>query len=348
MKRIRVRLKENSYNIYIGKGITESFGNLFPSERPRKALLITNETIWKLYGEKTVNFIKEGFVKVVTLILPDGERYKTLKSVEKGYKVLVESKFTRSDCIINLGGGVICDTGGYIAATYMRGIDFYQIPTTLLAQVDASIGGKVAVNLPQGKNLVGTFYQPKGVLIDINYLDTLPRRELSSGWAEIIKAGILDGEEFFSLLERGKYPLVTSIEKAIQLKERIVRVDEKDTGLRKILNLGHTFAHAIESVTNYRKYLHGEAVAIGMMYAIKLGEAIGVTDKTLRDRVRNLLERFQLPTELKGIDPQRLIPYFYVDKKATTASLSFIIPLKIGDVREFKDISLDILGGILK
>lgn len=348
MRTVKVRLKENSYNIYIGEGILDKFNALFPSKERRKALLITNETIWKLYGERVINSIRDGFANVSTLILPDGERYKTLKSVEKGYKVLVENKFTRSDCIINLGGGVICDVGGYIAATYMRGIDFYQIPTTLLAQVDASIGGKVAVNLPQGKNLVGAFYQPKGVLIDISFLDTLPKRELNSGWAEIIKAGILDGEEFFSLLEKGKYRLISPIEKAIRLKEKFVRIDEKDKGLRKLLNLGHTFAHAIESATNYRKYLHGEAVAIGMMYAIKLGEAIGVTDKTLKERVKVLLERFKLPTELKGIDPQKLIPYFYVDKKATTSSLSFIIPIKIGDVREFKDINLEVLGGILR
>ncbi|HHV81056.1 MAG TPA: 3-dehydroquinate synthase [bacterium] len=348
MKTIKVRLKENSYNIYIGKGILDQFNGLFPSKEPRKALLVTNETVWKLYGKRTVDSINDGFVNVITLILPDGERYKTLRSVEKGYRTLVENKFTRSDCIINLGGGVICDTGGYIAATYMRGIDFYQIPTTLLAQVDASIGGKVAVNLPQGKNLVGTFYQPDGVLIDIDFLNTLPKREFNSGWAEIIKAGILDGENFFSFLERGRYPIISPIEKAIRLKERVVRIDERDRGLRKILNLGHTFAHAIESATNYRRYLHGEAVSIGMMYAIRLGEAIGVTDETLKDRVKVLLERFELPVELKGIDPQRLIPYFYVDKKATTGSLSFIIPLKIGDVREFKDVKLEILGGILR
>ena len=348
MKTIKVRLKENSYNIYIGKGILDQFNGLFPSKEPRKALLVTNETVWKLYGKRTVDSINDGFVNVITLILPDGERYKTLRSVEKGYRTLVENKFTRSDCIINLGGGVICDTGGYIAATYMRGIDFYQIPTTLLAQVDASIGGKVAVNLPQGKNLVGTFYQPDGVLIDIDFLNTLPKREFNSGWAEIIKAGILDGENFFSFLERGRYPIISPIEKAIRLKERVVRIDERDRGLRKILNLGHTFAHAIESVTNYRRYLHGEAVSIGMIYAIRLGEAIGVTDETLKDRVKVLLERFELPVELKGIDPQRLIPYFYVDKKATTGSLSFIIPLKIGDVREFKDVKLEILGGILR
>lgn len=348
MKTIKVRLKENSYNIYIGKGILDQFNGLFPSKEPRKALLVTNETVWKLYGKRTVDSINDGFVNVITLILPDGERYKTLRSVEKGYRTLVENRFTRSDCIINLGGGVICDTGGYIAATYMRGIDFYQIPTTLLAQVDASIGGKVAVNLPQGKNLVGTFYQPDGVLIDIDFLNTLPKREFNSGWAEIIKAGILDGENFFSFLERGRYPIISPIEKAIRLKERVVRIDERDRGLRKILNLGHTFAHAIESATNYRRYLHGEAVSIGMMYAIRLGEAIGVTDETLKDRVKVLLERFELPVELKGIDPQRLIPYFYVDKKATTGSLSFIIPLKIGDVREFKDVKLEILGGILR
>lgn len=348
MKTIKVRLKENSYNIYIGKGILDQFNGLFPSKEPRKALLVTNETVWKLYGKRTVDSINDGFVNVITLILPDGERYKTLRSVEKGYRTLVENKFTRSDCIINLGGGVICDTGGYIAATYMRGIDFYQIPTTLLAQVDASIGGKVAVNLPQGKNLVGTFYQPDGVLIDIDFLNTLPKREFNSGWAEIIKAGILGGENFFSFLERGRYPIISPIEKAIRLKERVVRIDERDRGLRKILNLGHTFAHAIESATNYRRYLHGEAVSIGMMYAIRLGEAIGVTDETLKDRVKVLLERFELPVELKGIDPQRLIPYFYVDKKATTGSLSFIIPLKIGDVREFKDVKLEILGGILR
>jgi len=348
MRTVKVKLGENSYNIYIGRGIIEKFNILFPSKEDRKALIVTNETVWKLYGERVIDSIKDGFVQVHSLVLPDGERYKTLRSVEKGYRVLVENRFTRSDCIINLGGGVICDTGGYISATYMRGIDFYQIPTTLLAQVDASIGGKVAVNLPQGKNLVGAFYQPKGVLIDVDFLETLPKRELNSGWTEIIKAGIIDGESFFSILERGRYPLITAIEKAIRLKAKIVRMDEKDKAIRKVLNLGHTFAHAIESATNYRKYLHGEAVAIGIMYAIKLGEAMGVTDPSLRDRVRNLLERFDLPTELKGLDPQDLIPYFYIDKKATTSSLSFIIPLKIGDVREFKNVTPEILGGILK
>ncbi len=348
MRTVKVKLEENSYNIYIGKGILEKFNSLFPSNEARKALIVTNNTVWNLYGKRVIDSIRDGFIKVETLILPDGERYKTLKSVERGYKVLVENKFTRSDCIINLGGGVICDTGGFISATYMRGIDFYQIPTTLLAQVDASIGGKVAVNLPQGKNLVGAFYQPKGVLIDVDFLESLPQRELNSGWAEIIKAGIIDGEGFFSILERGKNPLITAIEKAIKLKARIVKMDEKDKAIRKILNLGHTFAHAIESATNYRRFLHGEAVAIGIMYAIKLGETIGVTEPSLKDRVKSILERFNLPTELKKVDPQDLIPYFYVDKKATTSSLSFIIPLKIGDVREFKNIKPEILGGILK
>lgn len=348
MRTIKVKLGEDSYDIYIGKGILEKFNDLFPSNEARKALIITNDTVWGLYGKKVLDSIKDGFTRVETLILPDGERYKTLKSVEKGYKVLVENRFTRSDCIINLGGGVICDTGGFISATYMRGIDFYQIPTTLLAQVDASIGGKVAVNLPQGKNLVGAFYQPKGVLIDINFLESLPKRELNSGWAEIIKAGIIDGEKFFSTLEKGRYPLITAIEKAIKLKAKIVKMDEKDKAIRKILNLGHTFAHAIESATNYRRYLHGEAVAIGIMYAIRLGEAIGVTEPSLKDRVKSLLQRFNLPIELKKLSPQELIPYFYVDKKATTNSLSFIIPLKIGDVREFKNITPEILGGILK
>ncbi|MGC8970762.1 MAG: 3-dehydroquinate synthase [bacterium] len=348
MGTIKVKLKDNSYNIYIGRGIIEKFNVFFPSKEDRKALVITNNTVWNLYGKKVLDSIKGGFVKVDTLVLPDGERYKTLKSVEKGYKTLVENKFTRSDCIINLGGGVICDTGGFIAATYMRGIDFYQIPTTLLAQVDASIGGKVAVNLREGKNLVGAFYQPKGVLIDVNLLETLPKRELNSGWAEIIKAGIIDGEGFFSILERGRYPLITAIEKAIRVKAKIVKMDERDKAIRKILNLGHTFAHAIESATNYKKYLHGEAVAIGIMYAIKLGEALGVTEPSLKERVRSLLERFNLPTELKNLNPQDLMSYFYIDKKATTSSLSFIIPIKIGDVREFKNITPEILGGILK
>ncbi|MCX7795912.1 MAG: 3-dehydroquinate synthase [bacterium] len=348
MRTVKVKFGESSYSIHIGKGVLDEFNNLFSSKEARKALIVTNNTVWNLYGKRVLDAIKDGFTKVETLVLQDGERYKTLKSVEKGYKVLVENKFTRSDCIINLGGGVICDTGGFISATYMRGIDFYQIPTTLLAQVDASIGGKVAVNLPQGKNLVGAFYQPKGVLIDIDFLETLPKRELNSGWAEIIKAGIIDGENFFSILEKGRCSLITAIEKSIKLKAKIVKMDEKDKAIRKILNLGHTFAHAIESATNYRRYLHGEAVAIGIMYAIKLGEAIGVTDTSLKDRVKSLLERFNLPTELKKLNPQDLIPYFYIDKKASTNSLSFIIPIKIGDVREFKNITLETLGGILK
>jgi len=347
MKKIRVRIREG-YDIYIDREGLPRFNYYFPQREPRKALVVTNTNVWSLYGERFTSSVKEGFSSIYTLILPDGERYKNLKSVEKGYRALVENRFTRSDCIINLGGGVICDTGGYIASTYMRGIEFYQVPTTLLAQVDASIGGKVAVNLPQGKNLVGTFYQPKGVLIDTKTLDTLPKREFNCGMAEIIKAAIIDGEHFFSLLERDRISIITLIERAIKLKAKIVKMDEKDRNIRKILNLGHTFAHAIEAVTSYKRYLHGEAVAIGIMYAIKLGEAIGVTEDGLEKRVAEILKRFKLPTELNGIDPKSLIPYFYIDKKATTSSLSFIIPVKIGDVREYKDIKIELLGGILK
>jgi len=347
MKTIKVKIGEG-YNIYIDRGGLIKFNNYFVQEEPRKALVITNSKVWWLYGEWFINNIRGGFSSVQTLILPDGERYKNLKSVEKGYTVLVENKFTRSDCIINLGGGVICDTGGYIASTYMRGIDFYQAPTTLLAQVDASIGGKVAVNLPQGKNLVGTFYQPKGVLIDVNIHATLPKREFSSGLAEIVKAAIIDGEGFFSLLEKDKIPLITLIEKAIRLKAKIVKIDEKDKNIRKVLNLGHTFAHAIETVTNYKKYLHGEAVAIGIIYSIKLGEALGITEPHLKDKVESVLKKFKLPIKLKGINLEDLIPYFYIDKKATTNSLSFIIPVRIGEVKEYKNISIETLGGILK
>ncbi|MGB9683205.1 MAG: 3-dehydroquinate synthase [bacterium] len=347
MKKINVKIDEG-YSIYIDRKGLSRFGYYFPQEEPRKTLVISNPRVWSLYGEKFIESIKEEFSSIHTLVLPDGERYKNLRSVGKGYKTLVENKFTRSDCIINLGGGVICDTGGYIAATYMRGIEFYQIPTTLLAQIDASIGGKVAVNLPQGKNLIGTFYQPKGVLIATKTLETLPPREFNSGMAEIIKAAIIEGEDFFSLLEKDRYPLITLIEKAIRLKTRIVSLDEKDKGIRKILNLGHTFAHAIEAATNYKRYLHGEAVAIGMIYAIRLGKVIGVTESGLEERVIDVLKRFKLPTKLNGIDPKSLIPYFYIDKKATDTSLSFIIPIKIGEVKEYKDIKTEILGGILR
>jgi 3-dehydroquinate synthase len=347
MKTIRVKIQEG-YNIYIDRGGLSKFNYYFPQKEPRKALVVTNFNVWDLYGGQFISSVKEGFSSVYTLILPDGERYKNLRSVEKGYMVLVENNFTRGDCIINLGGGVICDTGGYIASTYMRGIDFYQVPTTLLAQVDASIGGKVAVNLPQGKNLIGTFYQPKGVLIDTSTHITLPKREFSSGLAEIIKAAIIDSESFFSLLEKDRISIMTLIERAIKLKAKIVKMDEKDKSIRKILNLGHTFAHAIEAVTHYKKYLHGEAVAIGMMYAIKLGKAIGVTEDGLEERVAKVLKKHELPTELKGIDPKLLIPFFYIDKKATTSSLSFIIPVRIGDVREYKNIPIEILGGILR
>ncbi|MEK6546315.1 MAG: 3-dehydroquinate synthase, partial [Nitrospinota bacterium] len=272
MEVVNVGLKERSYSIYIDRGLlTEAGKRLSNIIAGKKIAIITNPTVNKIYGSILKNSFKGADIKIHLTEIPDGEKYKTLETAVKIYDWLTDIKIERQSSLIALGGGVIGDITGFVAATYLRGVPYIQIPTTLLAQVDSSIGGKTAVNHPKGKNLIGAFYQPRVVFIDIDTLKTLPKEEILCGVAEIIKYGIIRDGDFFEYLEGNikklinleEKALIYSIKKACEIKADIVSRDERETGLRATLNFGHTIGHAIESLTDYKKYRHGEAIAIG-------------------------------------------------------------------------------------
>jgi len=286
MKTLQVQLGERSYPIYIGSGLLDQADLLTQHIKSKQVLVVTNETIAPLYLDKILKNLT-GY-SVETVILPDGEQFKTLDFVNKIFDKLLASKFSRNATLIALGGGVIGDMGGFAAACYQRGIAFVQIPTTLLAQVDSSVGGKTGVNHPLGKNMIGAFYQPQAVLADADVLDTLDDRQLSAGLAEVIKYGLISDVEFFewlelnidALLTRDKKALAFAIERSCINKAQVVAEDETETGVRATLNLGHTFGHAIETGMGYGAYLHGEAVAIGTCQAADLSRRKGWLNDT--------------------------------------------------------------------
>ena len=283
---------------------------------------------------------KVGVISTIVTI-PAGERYKTLRTVEKLYAKFVEAKLDRKGVVIAVGGGVLGDVVGFAAATYLRGVRFVQVPTTLLAQVDSSVGGKTGVDLPTGKNLVGAFHQPKTVLIDLAVLRSLPRREVIAGLAEVIKYGIIYDEEFFSIV-RSALPLLIDcdlkslhgvIARSCEIKAEVVSQDETELGLRAILNFGHTIGHALETLTGYVRYKHGEAISIGMISACLIGEETGVTSPELTASVYDILTEARLPTEFPPeISGESVIEAAFRDKKTDAGKLKFILAEKIGSV----------------
>jgi 3-dehydroquinate synthase len=349
MREIRVELGERSYRIAIESGILADIGkSLQKFGFTSKASLVSNPTVFGLYGACVTESIKaEGF-EVSVIIVPDGEEYKNLSSVEKIYGAMLTSALDRKSVLIALGGGVIGDMAGFAASTYMRGIDFVQVPTTLLAQVDSSVGGKTGVNHPMGKNMIGTFWQPRLVWIDIDTLKSLPRRELLSGLAEVIKYGVIWDEGFFRLLEENR-DKVLSLDKDIlsrvvqlscEIKAKVVSEDERESGLRAILNYGHTLGHAIETATGYKRYLHGEAVAIGMYAEARLSRELGLLDAGQLARIKALIEAFDLPAAIpEEVDPRSLLSSMKLDKKTVEGDITFILPEEIGKVRIHKGLS---------
>lgn len=322
MQTVKVDLAERSYAVHIGAGLLGSGQAIFDIAPGSMTLVVSNETVAPLYLEQLTAVLPE--VEVQTLVLPDGERYKTLDSWSRIIDRLVELRATRDTTIITLGGGVVGDIGGFAAASYMRGINFIQVPTTLLAQVDASVGGKTGVNHPRGKNLVGAFHQPQTVLIDIDTLDTLPRREFSAGLAEVVKIAAIRDVEFLGWLEdshaaimaRNPGTITRMIERSIINKAAIVSEDEREAGVRALLNFGHSFAHALETLTGYAKYLHGEAVAIGMLVAARLSETRGLCSIGISHRLGVLLELFGLPLHVPAnLDADQIIETMKLDKK---------------------------------
>jgi len=316
----------------------------------RKAAIITNTTVSALHLESVKSRIQADELFVVTV--EDGEQFKNLETVENILNSLFEYKLDRKSVLIALGGGVIGDMTGFTASMYQRGIGFVQIPTTLLAQVDASVGGKTGVNNTYGKNLIGAFYQPEAVYIDTNFLKTLPPREFAAGIAEIIKMAVMFDKEYFEFLKEADFHEKNVLEKAIQrsveLKAEVVNLDEKESGIRAVLNYGHTFGHVVENETNYKEYLHGEAVAIGIMMANALAVELGMMNQDEMGMIETFLKKHNLPTSytIKNIDA--FYDKFFLDKKAANNTLKFILPQGIGGHKIRDDISEEILKKVLE
>jgi 3-dehydroquinate synthase len=337
MKKLLVELGNRSYPIYIGSNLLNQSQLYRQHIKAKQVIVVTNETIAPLYLETILKNLPG--LDVETVILPDGEQFKTLEYVAHIFDKLMASKFSRNATLIALGGGVIGDMGGFAAACYQRGIAFLQIPTTLLAQVDSSVGGKTGVNHPLGKNMIGAFYQPQCVIADADVLDTLDDRQLSAGLAEVIKYGLIRDAEFFewlenninALLARDKQALAFAIERSCLNKAEIVSEDETETGVRATLNLGHTFGHAIETGTGYGNYLHGEAVAIGTCLAADLSRRKGWLNDADVERIIELFKRCNLPTfPPEQIDSDRFLELMAVDKKNVDGQIRLILLTKIG------------------
>ena len=342
MRRLTLSLGDHSYPILIGSGLLSRGDLILPFLRNPRIALISNETVGPLYMERLVGGLEKVGVGVTPIILPDGEAYKTWESLNLIYDALLAARCDRSTTILALGGGVIGDLAGFAAATYQRGVPFIQIPTTLLSQVDSSVGGKTGINHPRGKNMVGAFWQPKLVLADTDTLKTLPDRELSAGMAEVIKYGLIRDLPFLEWLEanidgllaRDSDLLAYAIEHSCANKAEVVAADEFETakeGGRALLNLGHTFGHAIETGMGYGQWLHGEAVAAGTMMAVELSRRLGWLSAADADRVRTLLQRAGLPVVGPDLGVAQYLELMSHDKKVIAGSLRLVLLKSLGE-----------------
>lgn len=354
MSTLNVALGDRSYPIYIESGLFSQENNLPQYIKGNRVCIISNTIVYPLYAQKILQQLT-GY-QVDEVILPDGESEKSLANFDVIMSHLLANTHGRDSTIIALGGGVIGDIAGFAAACYQRGINFIQIPTTLLSQVDSSVGGKTAVNHPLGKNMIGAFYQPQAVFIDTDSLSTLPAREFSAGMAEVIKYGILGDAAFFDWLEANvkniqqgdKSVLIEMIERCCQCKADIVANDEKEAGIRALLNLGHTFGHAIEAEMGYGKWLHGEAVSAGMVLASLVAVEMNLINVSDLRRIENLLLAFDLPIHKpENMTFEQFMQHMRLDKKNLAGKLRLVIPTSIGHSEVRDDISEDILKKIL-
>ena len=335
MKSLRVNLGENSYDIIIGSKILNKIGDYVKSDGG-KIFVISDTNVAPIFANTVIDSLLEKGYESKLHVLEAGEPTKSIKSIEPLYSSMLAFNLTRKDLIVTLGGGVIGDLGGFVASTYLRGVPFVQVPTSLLAQVDSSVGGKVAVDLPEGKNLVGSFYQPKLVFIDTDVLYDLPDRFYIDGMAEIIKYGCIKDKELFETLEgiKSREEFMQKVEDIVytccDIKRKVVEVDERDTGERMLLNFGHTYGHAIEKYYKFRGYTHGQAVAIGMVFITKISEKLGLTKKGCAERIENILKNYGLPTS----DPtpaKELISAMLNDKKNMGKKLFVVLLKEIGE-----------------
>jgi 3-dehydroquinate synthase len=337
METLHVELGDRSYPIYIGSGLLQQPELLTRHIGGQSAALVSNVTVGPLYADTVAQALNA--LKTTQILLPDGEQYKTLTVLQDIFTGLLESRMDRTTTLIALGGGVVGDMTGFAAACYQRGVDFIQIPTTLLAMVDSSVGGKTGVNHPLGKNMIGAFYQPQCVIIDTNTLDTLDDKQLSAGIAEIIKYGIILDADFFAWLEdnmanllaRDKAALAYAIKRSCEIKANIVAADEKEKGQRALLNLGHTFGHAIETATGYGNWLHGEAVAAGMVLAARMAARLDWMSPDEVERIQTLISHARLPiAPPESMTTDQFLDLMAVDKKVIDGQIRLVLPQKIG------------------
>ena len=340
MKVVNVNLGESSYDIQIGSGSLPALGHRCVSRGlTGRAAVVTNPTVNVLYGDAVQRSLNSAGYSVTMIEMPDGEEFKNAVTLNSVYDSLIEAGLDRSSFIVALGGGVVGDLAGFAAATFLRGIPFVQVPTTLLAQVDSSVGGKTAIDHPRGKNLIGAFYQPQLVLIDVETLSTLPKREYCAGLAEVVKYGIAIDGSFFDYLElhadallaMERECLMAVIQRCCELKAQVVELDEKETGLREALNYGHTLGHALETLAGYRSLVHGEAVAIGMALAARICALRGECRDDDVSRIIKLLKSLGLPVTPPAVEPSRLLDAMLKDKKSREGSINFICNQGIGN-----------------
>ncbi len=355
MECIEVQLGERSYPIHIGQGLIAD-PSQFSHVSGRAVVVITNHTVAPLYAELVISSLKKAGASPALLALQDGEIYKSLESFNEINTFLIENNYGRDVVLVALGGGVIGDLVGFVAATYQRGVDFIQIPTTLLSQVDSSVGGKTAINHPLGKNMIGAFYQPKSVLIDIDVLKTLPKQEFSAGMAEVIKYGIIADSGFFGWIENKvdeiqqlePNALVYLTKRCCQIKADVVACDEKEAGIRAILNLGHTFGHAIEAEMGYGVWLHGEAVAAGIVMAAKTAYFQALLSQYEVERITRLFTKVDLPIKPPpSMDYDAFIMHMKRDKKVLAGTLRFVLPTSIGSAKVVSDVSSQTLKDVI-
>lgn len=353
MRTVRVELGERSYDISIERGILKEAGPMMKALGLKgSAAIVTNPTVAALYGDTVVRSLEAAGFKPSVITVPDGEEYKSLEEAGRVFDSLIEGRFERTSPIVALGGGVIGDLAGFVAATYLRGVPFIQVPTTLLSQVDSSVGGKTAVNHPRGKNLIGAFYQPRAVFIDPDVLKTLDAREVRAGLAEVIKYGVIWDSSFFSFLEENAGRLlepgeeiIKAIEKSCAIKAEVVGKDEREEGLRAILNFGHTFGHAIEALSGYGTFRHGEAVAIGMAMAAALSAKLGGCAECA-PRITALLKRLGMPSDPPSISALPFLEAMKLDKKVSSGRIRFVLASKMGEVF-LREVGEDVLKEFL-
>lgn len=357
MKQVIVRLGERSYSINVGSGLLSNLNKVLEDcNLSKKGVLITDSNVRTLYADSlSDHLIAKGF-EIAIIEIPAGEPSKSIEAAHAIWQKLLELRCDRNSFILTVGGGVVGDLGGFVASTFLRGIPFVQVPTSLLAQVDSSVGGKVGINLPEGKNLIGSFYQPRSVQIDIEVLKTLPEREFKSGLAEVVKYGMIWDHSFFdylnenmdALLKLDPKILTYAIAKSCEIKAMVVEMDEKELGMRAVLNFGHTFGHAYEATDGYKNIRHGEAIAVGMIAAARLSHKMELCREDEAQTIQSLIKKAGLPVKVKGLSFDQIKKHMQVDKKAQNGQLKFILLEKIGKVVQKTNVPENLLDEVIQ